>query len=207
MARLIIGMTGRRGSSETGFVQAQAGKDTAAKQLIDAHGFVQIALADGVRDSLYALDPYVSYHANGLLQFRRLSEIVNELGWEQAKRNPEVRALMQRMGTEAGRLVHGEDLWIDLVEHKIAKLGPDTPVVITDVRSPNEADWVKALGGVIVEVYRPEQLKGDLGDNAKHASETMGWITPDLTIVNSTTIPELHKQVDILMARLMDRIG
>lgn len=204
MPRTIIGITGRRGSPETGFVQAQAGKDTAALRLIEAHGFTKIALADGVRDSLYALDPFVPTHENGLTVHVRLADYVDELGWEAAKKNPEVRALMQRMGTEAGRQVHGEDLWTGLVEHKISKLAPSAPVVVTDVRFPNEESWLRGIGGVVVEVYRPQELAGDLGANAAHASETMGWIKPDHVLVNDGTIEQLHARMDLLLEQIQN---
>ncbi len=217
MSRTIIGMTGRRGSPQTGYVQAQAGKDTAAIRLIDGHGFVKIALADGVRDSLYALDPLVvgkpdarfrlsielaHLHRDDEKRAWRLSSIIEAVGWEEAKKIPEVRALMQRMGTEAGRAVHGEDLWTDLVEHKISKLEASTPVVVTDVRFPNEESWLRGIGGVVVEVYRPQELAGDLGANAAHASETMGWIKPDFTLTNDGTVEDLHRQVDLLLEQI-----
>lgn len=204
MPRTIIGMTGRRGSPETGYVQAQAGKDTAALRLTQDHGFTRIALADGVRDSLYALNPIVTVESPSFRPARttRLAAYVDELGWEEAKKNPEVRALTQRMGTEAGRQVHGEDLWTGLVEHKISKLGPLTPVVVTDVRFPNEESWLRGIGGVLVEVYRPQELAGDLGANAAHASETMGWIKPDFTLTNDGTVEDLHRQVDLLLEQI-----
>lgn len=59
MSRLIIGITGRRGNTDDGYVQAQAGKDTAALHLIGKYGFTRIALADGVREALFALNPVI----------------------------------------------------------------------------------------------------------------------------------------------------
>ena len=100
---------------------------------------------------------------------------------------------MQRMGTEAGRYIHGETLWTKLVEHKLGKLDRLAPVVVTDVRFPNEADWLRGLGGTVVEVFRPDELSPDLlGSNAKHDSETMGWIHPDAVLRNDGTVEELH---------------
>lgn len=199
MNTTIIGMTGKRGSKSTKFVQAQAGKDTAAERLISHHGFIKIALADGVRDSLYGLNPLALVDLGEGPVTTQIAELVDALGWEEAKRQPEVRALMQRMGTEAGRDIHGEDLWTSLVEHKMRKLGDRPRVVVTDVRFPNEADWIRSIGGIVVEILRPQEFVDDLGSNAAHPSETMGWISPDVRLVNDSSIEALHQKIDRLM--------
>lgn len=210
MPRLIIGLTGLRGTEETGYTQAQAGKDTVADRLVAEHGFMRLGLADGVRESLYALDPYVGPVAGGVVPEHpspstalRLSEVVDSLGWERAKVEiEEVRALMQRMGTDAGRRVHGEHLWLALAAHKMAQHSPDQPFVITDVRFPNEGTWVNRQGGFVVRVERPDESVV-VGANALHASET-SWhgIKVDEVLLNDGTIEELHHRVDKLVRHL-----
>ena len=79
---MLIGTTGRK----------QAGKDSFAARLVEAHGFTRVTFADPMREFALALDPLVDGHY-------RLSEIVRSLGWDVAKESiPEVRRTLQRLG-------------------------------------------------------------------------------------------------------------
>lgn len=146
---MIIGLTG----------VAQVGKDTAAAALIE-RGWVRVAFADPLREMLYALNPKVTDEGCFVDYVKTM---VDEVGWEKAKKHPEVRRLLQRLGTEAGRGVLGEDCWVDLAHRKINKLrgdaaarGDNQPsVVLTDVRFANEASMIRSLGGYVVRIIRP----------------------------------------------------
>src|SRR4051794_16838163 len=83
----LVGLTG----------YARSGKDTAAQVLINK-GFNRVAFADPMKNMLYALNPIVVECSE-----LRLREIVDRDGWEGAKRLSEVRELLQRVGTDAGR--------------------------------------------------------------------------------------------------------
>lgn len=172
---MLIAVSGRK----------RAGKDTFASRLIVAHGFVRVAFADPLRDFALALDP--------LIDTRRLSAVVDELGWEDAKAIPEVRRTLQRIGTEAGRQVLGESVWVDLAMRKAAAAGAN--VVITDCRYPNEAEAIRAAGGIIVRVDRPGI---DLTD--AHPSEVAMDDWPfDARVVNNGTIQGLHDCADRIL--------
>lgn len=129
------------------------GKDTVAEILVRHHNFIRIGLADPLREMLWALNPIVA--AEGL----RVREIVETLGWDQAKRtHAEIRQLLQRMGTEAGRKILGEDIWIQTAHERIpfnAVKNHNLGVVIPDVRFPNEAQWIHDIGGKVVRITRP----------------------------------------------------
>lgn len=124
---------------------ARAGKDTIAHFLAE-RGYVRASFADYIRTALYALNPLVS-------EDRRVSDVVDAYGWEVAKvERPEVRSLLQRLGTEVGREILGDNVWVDLTFRNM----PDASnVVIADCRYPNEAQVVKELGGEIWRVVRP----------------------------------------------------
>jgi hypothetical protein len=156
---------------------ARSGKDTAAQALAD---YTPLAFADGVREALLALDPMCDVAST-------VSEDVGHVGWELAKGDPEIRRLLQRMGTEAGRNIHGEDCWIRLAERKIAAI--DGNVVITDCRFENEAAAVRSWGGLVVRIDRP----GTTACN-EHASERLDFAA-DATITNDGTIADLHAKV------------
>lgn len=154
---LHIGLAGKRGS----------GKDTVAAYLVERYGYTRVAFADRVRDAALALDPYVAVDAEG--QPVRLSHMVDVQGWNQAKQHEEVRRVLQRIGDEAGRQIHGTYTWINQALEKIKDI--DGPIVFSDVRYPNEIDELRKLGFVVVQIYRPtKHQRQDLVD--LHPSET-----------------------------------
>ena len=105
--------------------------------------------------------------------------------WQEAKAHPEVRRLLQRTGTEAGRMLLGEDVWIDaaLPLNKIFD-----HVVVADVRFPNEAKRVKDHGGTIIRIDHPE--RGPL--NAHPSEMKVLEIEADIVVKNDGTIADLH---------------
>ncbi|MFB9716950.1 hypothetical protein [Arthrobacter methylotrophus] len=78
--------------------------------------------------------------------------------WEQAKyhrfHGPEVRRHLQIYATEVCRDNFGQDIWVQLLARRVAEDRPRA-VVITDVRFNEEAAWITANGGSIVEITRP----------------------------------------------------
>ena len=100
------------------------------------------------------------------------------------KKDDQTRRLLQIRGTEEGRNKYGEDIWIRTLQTWI-KLYHDRGVerfIITDVRFPNEADWIHQLGGVTIRINAPKRNEQALqqesdGDPKKyqaistHASE------------------------------------
>lgn len=137
----VIGVTG----------YAQHGKDTFGQRLVTAHGFKRYAFADALKSMALALDPIVWGDTNSA--HMRLSKIVAQVGWEQAKQHAEVRRFLQVLGTEGVRGHLGDNAWVDALHHKLLVEKPEA-VVITDVRFPNEADFIHALGGKLVRVKR-----------------------------------------------------
>jgi hypothetical protein len=180
MQKPLIGLTG----------YARSGKDEAARALVD-RGWRRVAFADAVRECLLAIDPIVETHAD---VFVRLSSIVATEGWEAAKAWPEVRGLLQRVGTEAGRLVIDEDVWVSLVYRKIYAAQADAEVigvVVTDVRFANEARMIRDLGGEIYRVERP-----GVGPVNAHASDTaIGQIEVDGVLTNDGDAAQWRERV------------
>lgn len=172
----------------TGF--AQVGKDTAARFLVEHYGFERVAFADRVRGVAYQLNPLVRYRASLL----RLRTIVDTAGWEKAKQWPEVRRLLQVLGTEAGRNVLGEDIWVRLV---MGDLLPGKRYVISDVRFWNEA---KAIWGVNGEVWRI--VRPGYGPINKHQSETaMSSYITDAVIINDGSLKDFYNSLREEMTR------
>lgn len=147
----LIGLVGKK----------RVGKDTAAKFLIEDHGFVRYAFADPIRAVLLDLDPICQVAAS---EGRRLSSIVAVRGWEAAKETIEVRRLLQHLGTDMRNRVD-LDVWLSTTMRRV--LNETKPVVITDVRFPNEADAIEAAGGLLVRIVRASAPNDD-----RHVSET-----------------------------------
>lgn len=152
---MIVGLSG----------YAQSGKDTFARILVEEHGFVRVAFADALRDMLYALNPLCETNDGRTVHVK---SIVDSRGWDEAKvlsaGDDGVRGLLQRLGTEAGRQVLGESVWVDAAASKMAGV---SNYVVTDVRFPNEYEAIQRLRGIVLRVVRP----GYAPVNA-HPSET-----------------------------------
>lgn len=182
MAPRIIAVAGIAGS----------GKDTVGA-FLNGIGFTRHAFADGVREALLTLNPYVGTSPTGMI---RLRQVVSEYGWTQAKKNPEVRRVMQTFATEVCREMFDRNVWIDQLHKKIKD---SKKVVITDLRFINEARWVHdEMGGEVWMVVRPiTEIDMPMTDEAKaHPSETeIVGIHADIQIVNDGTLEDLKRQV------------
>ncbi|MFA5709311.1 hypothetical protein [Mycolicibacterium sp.] len=177
----------------TGF--ARSGKDAVAAHLVAHRNFTRVAFADGVREAALALDPVVDY-ADG--QAIRISALVGERGWDEAKAHPEVRRTLQRLGTEAGWNLHGPSLWVDLARPKIQEAWDSgRSAVITDMRFPAEVEWVSSVGGRVWKVRRPRTGASLTGENAAHTSEAfIDRIEADVVIDNDADLVALYRKVD-----------
>ncbi|MFE5971419.1 hypothetical protein ACFQ64_04570 [Streptomyces sp. NPDC056460] len=168
---------------------ARSGKDTAADVLLTA-GWQRKAFADTVKEMLYALDPLIveKSYAEGVTTLRYA---VDGYGWETTKGcYPEVRQYLQRLGTEGGRAVLGENVWVDALFRDFETWGP---TVITDVRFPNEADAIRARGGLVLLLERPG---ADPIAQAGHPSENaLAGYAFDAVIRNDGALWDLYARV------------
>lgn len=170
----------------------RSGKDTAAQALIE-DGFEHRSFAKALKDMAYNLNPIVE--VRGVTPPLRLAGLVDAIGWERAKDNyPEIRALLQRMGTDAGRKVLGEDIWVDTAMRGVERTGHN--VVFTDVRFPNEADAIRDHGGMVIRVLRLGGFDPTGQRIAPHPSETaLDGYDFDAWIYNNSTVEDLHRTV------------
>ncbi len=189
---------------------ARSGKDTVAAYLVEHHSFTRFAFADTLRDVLYALNPWVAGPGHGRAHHDApwlwtVQELVDAIGWDKAKEfDPDdpasVRSYLQRLGTEAGRKVLGENIWVDTTMEKVEASGK--LAVITDVRFPNEFDAVVDAGGEVWWVERP----GTKPVNA-HVSETaLDHLQFDRVVGNDGSLLDLHHQL-YAMLNVPGRVG
>jgi hypothetical protein len=172
----VIGLTG----------YAQSGKDTVASILVEKYGYTRIAFADKIRDFLYGINPMVGCSPTGYLQ-----DLVNLVGWDKAKQEPQVRRLLQDLGISARDLI-SEDIWVTAALSSVSK---DQRVVITDVRFENEAAMIKSMGGQLWRIKR-----SGVGPVNDHVSESeMDGYKVDQIFVNNGTLEELQALITTRM--------
>jgi hypothetical protein len=183
--------------------EAGAGKDTAASFLVEKQGFERLSFADPVRASLLAVNPYIPItgavldpSGQPITRFRRLRQIVEDVGWDVAKKNPEVRALLQRTGTEMGRdiLTPGlgldRSMWVAIAEHQVAS-SKRTNFVISDCRFKDEEEWIHSHAGITVRITRP-----GFGPINEHVSDNLlDQLRWNAVIGNDGSIEQLQGRV------------
>ena len=182
---------------------ARSGKDTVGGYLVEKHNVKRYAFADPLKracSEMFGI-PLEDFHSDDK------KEVVNEF-WGFSPRQ-----IAQLLGTEGGRQLFREDLWtkraeLAYLQHKadIEHILPQTfgnidgaaGMVITDVRFPNEAEWIKNAGGIVIHIERPG-ADGIVGE-ANHASEA-GYPDElkDHIILNNGTLEDLFDRVDFTL--------
>lgn len=182
-----------------GFVgYARSGKSTAATFLQDSHGFERARIAGPLKDMLRAVG----------LTDRELEGDRKEAPLDLlCGRTP--REAMVTLGTEWGRRMIGGAFWANAWLRRVEELG-DVPIAVEDVRFPNEAEAVRALGGVIVRIENPQVRSrarwGLLGRLllaagfrfSIHPFERTDRIRPDHVLWNDGLLEDLETRVDAL---------
>ena len=169
----IIGLTGK----------SRVGKDTTARLIVAARGGYTYSFADPIRAMLRAgfgidmNDPYWS---------DKKEDVIPAIG-----KSP--RELMQTLGTEWGRTLVNEHIWLTMAKQRYVNQGAG--MVIPDVRFSNEAEWVRKMGGRIIHVKR------DLATVVKqHSSEVgMPMEDGDGVIINNGSLEDLQQAVKDLL--------
>ena len=193
--------------------KARSGKDTFARFLADhlerrGNGVVILHMADPIRAMLKPLlaglcpvNEPVSNFVESCYQGER-----KELPLTTHNSRTSPRYLMQTLGTDWGRDMIDEKLWIWLLDRRIDNVmeeayfnSDDTTVfvIVPDVRYDNEAEY---MGGNIIKVVRPNSEEVH-----QHASEV--GISEDhigRTIYNEDGLSQLSEEAAILAKELDD---
>jgi hypothetical protein len=179
--------------------RARVGKDTAGAWLVDNRGYRRIGFADALKDAALTLNPIIADHGDDMgPDYYRLSDIVRDYGWEQAKESHEVRRTLQELGM-AIRAIDSE-FWLRAALAKVTEANESgVPAVITDVRFPNEADRLRRAGFHLVYIDRPGVPQLD------HASE--GALTAedaDYIVRNTSDLTTFVGKVEVVANRITD---
>lgn len=201
----------------------RSGKDVVADRLVAEHGYVKLGMSDALHEAMLAIDPWVAVpleigrfqrwilrvvfrRQDEIYDFERYSALVRSLGYVEAKKNPEVRRLLQQLGTDVGRKMIGEDVWVNIMARKIDDhRSAGHPVVVTGLRFANEVQIVEELAGMAVWIDRPGEHAPSSG-TAAHASEnSVSAENFHLVITNDSTLAALEDQADGLARGMQAR--
>lgn len=216
MTAPLIGLIGKKRSGKDTFAAALVERhgfervafaDPLKATMLDLDPFVRVEA-----DETGPLAPEITaLHWEFPLQ-PRLAYLVERVGWERAKEVREVRRLLQAHGVAIREHV-GADIWVEAAMRRVADVqgpwhlggtyldgeeGPvesleGMPVVVTDVRFPNEADAIEAAGGVLVRIIRP-----GLTDADQHVSETaLDYRPVSWTVWNTGDVADLHRHASV----------
>lgn len=174
--RPIIAFTGRIGS----------GKTTAAKYLVEKHNYRRVRFAGPLKDMAYAFG----------LSWEQIDGAEKELPCDLlGGKTP--RQFMQLLGTEFGRNLIDNDIWINAWINAAKKVPNDVGIVVDDCRFPNEAEAIRKMSekARICRIIRPTDDTTQV-----HISELQAF-QADCIIENNSTIDDLHKKVEQLAHR------
>lgn len=100
-----------------------------------------------------------------------------------------IRELLQFIGTDVGRNLINQNIWINSAKKSLENLSKSVNVVLTDVRFENERDAISELGGFTIRINRNSESIGD------HASE-LGKFTVDTEIDNNGSMQSMYDQIE-----------
>lgn len=180
---LLVGIGGRAG----------VGKDTAGKYLSENYNLFRYAFADPVKTA--------ASHMFGipLMDFydEEKKEQINEF-WEMSP-----RFMAQKIGTEGGRDLFRRDIWLKRAEKEIKGLKDDeyNGIVITDVRFPNEMEWISQQSGYTLLLHSSRSKKVGAKGHESESHNLFNYADSFSTFVyhNEKSFQELYEFCDWMM--------
>lgn len=171
--------------------RAGAGKSTAAQVLTNDFGFELVRLADPLKNMLRVLG------LGDRELYGDLKETRSDLLCGKSS-----RFAQQTLGTEWGRNLIGENIWVNAWAREAqGLLGEGYAVVTDDLRFPNEEAQIRHMGGNIVKITRPgAEAKTGVAGHASEAYEA----SADLTIENDgLTLASFQDKVQVAIQQLL----
>ncbi|MAT87244.1 MAG: hypothetical protein CL532_01655 [Aestuariivita sp.] len=133
----VIGLAGPKG----------CGKSTFASKLCIHYGFTAVSFSYPIKAMLHTMGVDMQLLTDPV----RKEEVIEELGCSP-------RYLMQTLGTEWGRTLVDDQLWLKLAKKRIES-DSSRDYVVDDVRFVNECELVHSLGGCIIRFDKDKQTQ------------------------------------------------
>lgn len=153
----IIGLIGARGS----------GKTTCASYLKENYNFTEFSFADPVKKVVEIIYGFDYDTLKGDTPEKREARVkIQDPVWDQ-----NMIQAMQFIGTELFRNHMDQDVWIKIMKRNIEScIKSGKRVVISDLRYPNEIEFVRSLGGKVWVLELQQSVQASCTDT--HSSET-----------------------------------
>lgn len=169
--------------------RASTGKDTVAHYLAENYGYVVLAFADPLRELAAFVDPIVDPESG-----MTYTEVLAEFGYREAKdRFPDFRRFLDRLGRGVREVV-ADDTWTGLLEDRLQAIDDDTPVVVTDVRFPNEVSIL--CQGYGFDALRLTRKAAPIVDAPSETA--LDGYRAAMTFANDGPVENLHAFLDAL---------
>lgn len=173
---MLIGFNGQMGSGKSTAIQAL--KDYVFPRDVTILKFAQ---------PLYDMQEFIYRRINSVHE--RLDTFTKD------------RKLLQWLGTDWGRDTINPNLWVSIWETAVRDLRTwrkDPIIVCDDVRFDNEAEVLKALGGHIIKIERPDNTAHAQGGVGIVGHKSEAGVNPqfiDFTVLNNSTLESFESQL------------
>ena len=201
------------------------GKGTVASELVQKHNFRQDSFASSLKDACAVLFDWPRHLLEGdTTESREWRELVDS--WWSEKlgiSNFTPRYALQILGTDVLRNHFNQDIWFLTVENRIRK-NPTQNVVISDVRFPNEIEFIRKQKGILVKINRGatpvwyetavmanngNSIAKEVMNKTYSSAHFSEWASAgskvDFEINNSSTLENLQAQVLDLLNFIKDK--
>lgn len=164
--------------------KARSGKDTCADYLVENHRFKRYSFADPLKQGAQVMLDWGYEDVYGV----RKDEVDPMYGFSP-------RYVLQTLGTDWGRVMLRDDIWIKVAESKVAQI---ERCVIPDIRFDNEANFIRENGGIVIHLTRQDAPQVEA-----HASEEGIYMNiEDYVINNDGTLTELYESLEGILQNL-----
>lgn len=151
---ILLGISGKKGT----------GKDLLASILAKKYGFINLPFAGALKEQVRKDFGFTTEHTDGSLKENETGflKVVSPsyMGGDNYYWTP--REIMIAYGQFFRQF--DKNWWVKRVFDKIHEVklfhryGEDARITISDVRFINEADYIKANGGIVIRLNRPQEL-------------------------------------------------
>lgn len=142
--------------------KAHSGKDFSADHIIQEYPnlkIAKVAFADAVRDMVRPIFDVDDIYRRGSKE-----DPIDGFGIS-------LREILQSLGTDWGRHMVSEDIWVKVLDKRISERYSDFDIVIiSDIRFDNERDYVIHNGGKVINIAGAKD-KHNKSKFSEHASE------------------------------------
>lgn len=142
--------------------KAHSGKDFSADHIIQEYPnlkIAKVAFADAVRDMVRPIFDVDDIYRRGSKE-----DPIDGFGVS-------LREILQSLGTDWGRNMVSEDIWVKVLDKRISERYSDFDIVIvSDIRFDNERDYIINNGGKVISITGAKD-KHNKSKFSEHASE------------------------------------